>query len=546
VARVEYKSTPGGVLQRRNGDVRPDVLVEHTGTSPVYAEETGGATVPDEDLITSEDGEVPGWLEAGIHTTTDPTTGKSVTFEVGGGSAGSTPDADATTKGKLQLAGDLGGTAAAPTVPGHAARLTSVESGRVRNALADDPINTAQIFQGINGYNPDGTALPGFTATPVLGISTGGIYTEPDTTGSNIFHSAAYAYNNTVGAAPTVAVFGYGKGDRAFGGNFIGYTDGHGIAQGVEIDYGNVGTANSPSVGSQVLPVGTFNVVSTAGAASTGVLLVGGNYGRYTGITGTSFTGVTWEVGGTGTIADGTTTHFSIGGTATGLTIASFGPNIGGSPPGAYLQMQAAVMSAAQHGINFNSSSRPAVISTGILVRATGENCSQGIGLSGSKFSTAAALLPVNSGSTTTTLGLLLQAEGGFANAGAFVDMRASGAGSSVTDGIRFRLSGGVQPITGSLIKVVGAVTATVGIDFATLAATIGIAMGDNNISCGTTTGMKIGTATTQKLGFWNKAPVVQPAAVADASGGATVDTEARTALNALLARLRTTGLIAT
>lgn len=37
-----------------------------------------------------------------------------------------------------------------------------------------------------------------------------------------------------------------------------------------------------------------------------------------------------------------------------------------------------------------------------------------------------------------------------------------------------------------------------------------------------------------------------QGAAVADASGGATVDAEARTALNALLARLRTHGLIAT
>lgn len=37
-----------------------------------------------------------------------------------------------------------------------------------------------------------------------------------------------------------------------------------------------------------------------------------------------------------------------------------------------------------------------------------------------------------------------------------------------------------------------------------------------------------------------------QGAAVADASGGATIDAEARTALNTLLARLRTHGLIAT
>jgi len=66
------------------------------------------------------------------------------------------------------------------------------------------------------------------------------------------------------------------------------------------------------------------------------------------------------------------------------------------------------------------------------------------------------------------------------------------------------------------------------------------------DLQLGTTTGTKIGTGTTQKLSFWNATPVVQPAAVADASGGATIDAEARTALNALLARMRTVGMIAT
>jgi hypothetical protein len=62
------------------------------------------------------------------------------------------------------------------------------------------------------------------------------------------------------------------------------------------------------------------------------------------------------------------------------------------------------------------------------------------------------------------------------------------------------------------------------------------------NISVGTTTGTKIGTATTQKLGFYNATPVVQPAAVADATDAATVITQ----LNDLLAKLRTLGIIAT
>jgi hypothetical protein len=57
-----------------------------------------------------------------------------------------------------------------------------------------------------------------------------------------------------------------------------------------------------------------------------------------------------------------------------------------------------------------------------------------------------------------------------------------------------------------------------------------------------TTTGTKIGTATSQKIGFFNATPVVQQAAVADATDAAS--TQAR--LNDLLARLRTLGLIAT
>jgi len=38
------------------------------------------------------------------------------------------------------------------------------------------------------------------------------------------------------------------------------------------------------------------------------------------------------------------------------------------------------------------------------------------------------------------------------------------------------------------------------------------------NLALGTTTGTKIGTAVTQKLGFWDKTPVVQPAAANQAA----------------------------
>ena len=66
------------------------------------------------------------------------------------------------------------------------------------------------------------------------------------------------------------------------------------------------------------------------------------------------------------------------------------------------------------------------------------------------------------------------------------------------------------------------------------------------NIVLNTTTGTKIGTATTQKIGFYNATPVVQGASVADATGGVVIDAEARTAINALISRIEALGLIAT
>lgn len=60
-----------------------------------------------------------------------------------------------------------------------------------------------------------------------------------------------------------------------------------------------------------------------------------------------------------------------------------------------------------------------------------------------------------------------------------------------------------------------------------------------------TTTGTKIGTGTTQKIGFYNATPVVQPTHIADPSGGAVIDAEARTAINSILAWQATLGLTA-
>ncbi len=54
------------------------------------------------------------------------------------------------------------------------------------------------------------------------------------------------------------------------------------------------------------------------------------------------------------------------------------------------------------------------------------------------------------------------------------------------------------------------------------------------------------GTERMRWIGFFGATPVAQGASIADASGGAIIDAEARTALNALISRIEATGLIAT
>lgn len=88
---------------------------------------------------------------------------------------------------------------------------------------------------------------------------------------------------------------------------------------------------------------------------------------------------------------------------------------------------------------------------------------------------------------------------------------------------------------------------ATQNVNLVTLANSSGvvqlaIAANGRDLVLDTTTGTKWGTSTSQKQGWWNATPVVQPTAVADATDAASVITQ----LNALLSRLRTIGIIAT
>lgn len=59
----------------------------------------------------------------------------------------------------------------------------------------------------------------------------------------------------------------------------------------------------------------------------------------------------------------------------------------------------------------------------------------------------------------------------------------------------------------------------------------------------GGTSGTMIGTTATEKLAFFGATPVVRQAAITPPSGGTTVDTQARIAINSLITNNQTFGL---
>lgn len=71
------------------------------------------------------------------------------------------------------------------------------------------------------------------------------------------------------------------------------------------------------------------------------------------------------------------------------------------------------------------------------------------------------------------------------------------------------------------------------------------VTLSDVDIVLGTSVGSKIGTAINQLLGFFGVAPVDQPAAVTDPTGGVVIDAECRTAVIAINDRLQELGLVA-
>jgi hypothetical protein len=84
----------------------------------------------------------------------------------------------------------------------------------------------------------------------------------------------------------------------------------------------------------------------------------------------------------------------------------------------------------------------------------------------------------------------------------------------STGTGGMYRDGSGRLSFTTDLTSAAFAVHSTSGIEV-----NVKMNLNDVNLVLGATTGTKIGTATTQKLGFWNAAPIVQPSSTGETSG---------------------------
>jgi hypothetical protein len=276
--------------------------------------------------------------------------------------------------------------------------------------------------------------------------------------------------------------------------------------------YNNAGV--NAGVGSSAIGTTGDITLSLNGAASTPPLDITG----------------TWFTGGTSTTTKpqvlieptgATSTAWSTSGTGLGVNAASgFGGNL--------LDLQV------------NGTSRFSVSSAGAV--STASSVSAGIGLFGSSPIAGTALGARSDGGSEQQLFRLTNGNSNsgarasiiFANNAAITSfVRSTASTSTPANALElgtYGAGGDLALITQNTIRL-------------TIGASGGLTVTDaNNITVGTTTGTKIGTATTQKLGFYNQAPVVQPAAVADATTSVDVITQ----FNALLARMRDLGLIAT
>jgi len=129
------------------GDILNDFLAQAHNTDGTLKASALASKADDSSVVHSSGNETVAGVKTFssapiVPTPSAPTEVANKTYVDNVAGSGSTPDADASTKGKVQLAGDLSGTAAAPTVPGLATKEPSLTAG-----------TTSQYYRGDKSWH---------------------------------------------------------------------------------------------------------------------------------------------------------------------------------------------------------------------------------------------------------------------------------------------------------------------------------------------------------------------------------------------------------
>ena len=297
-----------------------------------------------------------------------------------------------------------------------------------------------------------------------------------------------------------------------------------------------VGTPGTATTGTAANP-GTLTVTAVAGGAASDAAGIGGNGNSITlglGVGGASSHASSGVGGNGGTI----TIALAGGGASTGSTGGNGASFVGSSAQAGNGVAGGTGCSwtyaCGKGGDGTTGAGGPAGAYT--ITSAAGGNATAGTGNGGAGSD---VIIGLGKGGTTT---------GGTAGRGGIFSITfptVTGAGAQARFDI---LLSDANPI----LRATNANALTLGYTGGTITAATDVTFDDaKNLIFNTTTGTKFGTATTQKMGWWNAAPVVQPTAVADAGAGAVAQvasgaTSCQVAIDAILSRLRTLGIFAT
>jgi len=178
-----------------NGSLKPDAV-----TPAAIQDDSVSGTKLQDSSITSAKLDVPGGSDGQV-LTKDSGASSGLAWTT---TAGSTPDATPSTKGLVQLTGDLGGTAGAPTVPGLAGKEPTVTAG-----------TTTQYYRGDKSWQTLDKAAIG-----LANVDNTSDANKPISTATQTALNAKIAATRTITAGTGLTGGGDLSADRTISANF--------------------------------------------------------------------------------------------------------------------------------------------------------------------------------------------------------------------------------------------------------------------------------------------------------------------------------------